>query len=165
MSTNEKRKTPVKPSFVGKLKEAIVKELKTGISPEKIALSLVLGGAIGVFPLIGTTMALAAVFGFLLRLNPISVQLANYAMYPLQIFLLIPFLEFGARLSGTRPDLEWAYRFVDGDPSLLWKGLVDSALYAVVGWGSTVPALSFATYFVVLPLVKKIDRIVRKDSL
>ncbi|PJZ70793.1 hypothetical protein CH373_07730 [Leptospira perolatii] len=148
-------------SRFGKIKEVILKELKTGTAPEKIALSLTLGAAIGVFPLIGTTMALTALLGFLLRLNPISIQLANYAVYPFQVLLLIPFLQLGASITGAELNLEWAYRFVEGDPSLLWQGLSVSAMYAVLGWGSLVPILGIVSYIAILPAVRKIDKMLK----
>ncbi|EQA35867.1 PF09835 family protein [Leptospira inadai serovar Lyme str. 10] len=164
MTASELPKSRKATSFVQKTKDAIIKELKTGTTPEKIALSLALGAGIGVFPLIGTTMALCALLGFLLRLNPVSVQIANYLMYPFQVLFLIPFLELGARISGKELDLGWAYRFVDGDASQLWEGLSNSAIYAVVGWGSIVPLLAIISYFILLPIVKKINQLVRKDS-
>ncbi|KPA23968.1 PF09835 family protein [Leptospira interrogans] len=73
--------------------EVLKKELKSGITPEKISLSIVIGAGMGVFPLIGTTMALCGILGVLFRLNPVAIQLANYLVYPLQIILIFPFLK------------------------------------------------------------------------
>ncbi|MEI7013590.1 DUF2062 domain-containing protein [Leptospira licerasiae] len=151
-----------KPSFFAKARGRILEELKTGTSPEKIALSLAIGGAIGIFPLIGTTMAICAFLGFVLRLNPVSIQIANYAMYPFQVFLIIPFLELGAYLSGKELDLTWAYRLVEGDSSQVLEGLSHSAVYAVLGWTCMVPIPAGISYFLLLILVKKANQIVRK---
>lgn len=152
----------LKPSFLAKTKTRILEELKTGTSPEKIALSLAIGGAIGIFPLIGTTMALCAFLGFILRLNPVSIQIANYAMYPFQVILIVPFLKLGAYLSGKELDLAWAYKLVEGDNSQVLEGLSHSAGYAVLGWSCMVPIPAGISYFLLLILVRKASRIVRK---
>ncbi|TGK01984.1 DUF2062 domain-containing protein [Leptospira langatensis] len=159
---SETQKKETKPSFLAKAKDRILEELKTGTSPEKIALSLALGAAIGVFPVIGTTMALCAVLGFLLRLNPVSIQIANYAAYPFQVFLIIPFLRLGSYLLGKEIDLGWAYRLAEGDTSQVIDGLSRSAGYAVLGWTSTVPLAAFLSYFLFLLLIRKVNGIIRK---
>lgn len=151
-----------KPSFLAKSKVRILEELKTGTSPQKIALSLAIGGAIGVFPLIGTTMALCAFLGFVLRLNPVSIQIANYAMYPFQVFLILPFLKLGAYLSGKELDLTWAYRLAEGDGSLVLEGLSHSAGYAVLGWTCMAPIPAGISYFLLVILIKKVNQIVHK---
>jgi hypothetical protein len=77
--------------------------LLQGITPEKIALSLSFGFALGVFPVLGSTTILCAVAAFLFRLNLPSIQLVNYLVYPLQIFLLLPFIRMGEKLFRATP--------------------------------------------------------------
>src|SRR6202451_1966790 len=72
--------------------------LRQGVTPEKIALSLALGVALGVFPVLGSTTALCALAALVLRLNLPAIQIVNYFVYPLQIGLLIPFFRLGERL-------------------------------------------------------------------
>ncbi|EPG65946.1 DUF2062 domain-containing protein [Leptospira wolffii] len=156
------QETESKPNIWVRSRDRILEELKTGTSPKKIALSLALGAAFGVFPLIGTTMALCALLGFLLRLNPVSIQIANYAVYPFQVLLLVPFLQLGSNITGKDLDLQWAYLLAEGDTSLLWDGLSRSAMYAVLGWTCVVPLVSFFSYFLFLFLVKNATRLVRK---
>lgn len=79
----------------------IVDLLGQGVTPEKMALSVALGAALGVFPVLGTTTALCALAAFVLRLNLPAIQLVNYFVYPLQIALLIPFFRVGERLFGA----------------------------------------------------------------
>ncbi|TGL58964.1 DUF2062 domain-containing protein [Leptospira sarikeiensis] len=150
-------------SFFTKAKERVLEELKTGTSPQKIALSLALGASIGIFPLIGTTMALCALLGFILRLNPVSIQVANYAAYPFQVFLIIPFLKLGAYISDKELDLSWAYKLTEGDSSKVLEGLSHSAGYAVLGWVSVVPVPALFSYFLLLFLVKKANQVIRKS--
>ncbi|EKR71662.1 DUF2062 domain-containing protein [Leptospira noguchii] len=133
----------------------IVKELKSGITPEKISLSIVVGMGIGVFPLIGTTMTLCGIFALLLRLNPVSIQLANYLVYPLQILLIFPFLKTGSFITGIPIDLKWAENISVENVSVIAKGLFDVAGFAVLGWSVWVPGICIVLYFILLPLMKK----------
>src|SRR5713101_5645003 len=75
--------------------------LRQGVTPEKIALSVALGAALGVFPVIGATTTLCALAALILRLNLPAIQIVNYVVYPLQIALLIPFFRIGERLFGA----------------------------------------------------------------
>jgi uncharacterized protein (DUF2062 family) len=69
--------------------------LRQGISPQRLALTLALGFAIGCLPLIGIPTALCLVLALGLRLNVPAIQAANYAAMPLQIALIFPFVRLG----------------------------------------------------------------------
>jgi uncharacterized protein (DUF2062 family) len=90
--------------FRRQIARPIVELLRQGVTPEKMALSLALGVALGVFPVLGTTTALCALVAFIWRLNLPAIQIVNYFVYPLQIALLIPFFRAGEKLFG-RPHL------------------------------------------------------------
>lgn len=79
----------------------IVGQLKQGITPDKIALTLALGAALATFPILGATTVLCGVAAAALKLNQPLIQLANWLCYPLQILLLIPLYRAGSWLFGT----------------------------------------------------------------
>ncbi|EMO52332.1 DUF2062 domain-containing protein [Leptospira noguchii] len=139
--------------------EVLKKELKSGITPEKISLSIVIGAGVGVFPLIGTTMALCGILGLLFRLNPVAIQLANYLVYPLQIVLIFPFLKTGSIVTSTPLNLSWAERISLDNISVIAKGIFDVAAFAVLGWLIWVPNISIVLYFLLLPFLKKINKL------
>jgi uncharacterized protein (DUF2062 family) len=76
--------------------------LKQGITPEKLALTLALGAALGTVPMLGTTTILCTIAAFAFGLNLAAIQLINGIVYPLQLILIIPFLRAGAWLFRTR---------------------------------------------------------------
>ena len=76
----------------------IAAQLRQGITPEKIALTLALGGTLSLFPILGATTALCALAAWQLRLNQPIIQLTNYLLYPLQLLLLLPFYRAGESL-------------------------------------------------------------------
>ena len=72
--------------------------LQQGVSPQKLALTLALGFAIGCIPVIGIPTVLCAALALGLRLNLPAIQAANYAAMPLQLFLIVPFVRMGGWL-------------------------------------------------------------------
>jgi len=77
--------------------------LKAGLTPSELAKSLAAGVVIACFPILGTTTLLCALLAPFFRWNPIAIQVGNYAAYPLQFLLLIPFYSAGNRLFGEPP--------------------------------------------------------------
>src|ERR1700687_4196831 len=59
--------------------------LRQGISPQRLALTLALGFAIGCIPVIGIPTAVCMVVALSLRLNIPAIQAANYAAMPFQV--------------------------------------------------------------------------------
>ena len=74
--------------------------LRQGISPQRLALTLALGFAIGCVPLVGIPTLICAALAVGLRLNLPAIQAANYAAMPLQVALIVPFVRLGGRLFG-----------------------------------------------------------------
>ncbi len=77
--------------------------LRQGLTPEKLALSITLGLALGVVPVLGSTSLLCFLAALLLGLNQPAIQLVNYLAYPLQLAMLVPFLRLGEKLFGAPP--------------------------------------------------------------
>jgi uncharacterized protein (DUF2062 family) len=69
--------------------------LRQGISPQRLALTLALGFAIGCLPMVGIPTALCMLVALGLRLNVPAMQAANYAAMPLQVALIFPFVRLG----------------------------------------------------------------------
>lgn len=81
----------------------IVALLSQGITLEKIALSLAFGIVLGIFPVLGSTTVLCAVAALVFGLNLPAIQLVNYLIYPMQLFLLVPFIRMGEKLFRVAP--------------------------------------------------------------
>jgi uncharacterized protein (DUF2062 family) len=72
--------------------------LRQGISPQRLALTLALGFAIGCIPVVGIPTLVCAALAFTLRLNLPAIQAANYVVMPLQLMLVLPFVRLGGWL-------------------------------------------------------------------
>jgi len=81
----------------------LVGQLRQGVTPEKLAESLAWGLVVGIFPILGTTTMLCGVAALARRLNHVAIQLVNWLIYPVQLLLILPFLQLGNRLFGYPP--------------------------------------------------------------
>ncbi len=131
--------------------------LTQGITPEKIALSLAIGIAFGVFPMLGTTTLLCTLIAVPLRLNLPAIQLVNYLMYPAQIALLIPFIRLGEWLWSAPPlplSLSQILAMVRADAwhaiTVLWH----STMLAVSAWILAAPVFVAIFYVCAVPLLR-----------
>ena len=77
--------------------------LRRGASPRRLAWSIAIGLLIGINPVLGTTTILCFVVAIALRLNIAASQLANHMIYPLQLLLVVPFLQLGSYVFHTEP--------------------------------------------------------------
>jgi len=88
--------------MITSIKSKLFKLTKTllgeGMSSDKISLSIALGVALGIFPVLGSTTLLCAIAALVLRLNLPAIQVVNYLVYPLQLILLAPFYGAGSWL-------------------------------------------------------------------
>jgi uncharacterized protein (DUF2062 family) len=86
-----------------KLVRLIHELLSQGITPHKIALCVALGAMLGVTPLIGSSTIMCAVLALVFGINLPLIQVVNYLVYPLQLLLLIPFIQAGQWLFHQPP--------------------------------------------------------------
>jgi uncharacterized protein (DUF2062 family) len=144
--------------FRRRVARPIVESLRHGVTPEKMALSLALGMALGVFPVLGTTTALCALVAFAWRLNLPAIQLVNYFVYPLQLALLIPFFGAGEKLFGA-PHLPLSVTQILatvrasfwGATRLLWTTI----WHAAVAWCLVAPVFVALAYLVLVPVLRR----------
>jgi len=75
--------------------------LQKGATPERLAWSLAVGAAVGINPLLGSTTVLALALAGVFRLNVVASQIANHAVYPLELLLFPVWIKLGSLLFGT----------------------------------------------------------------
>ncbi len=72
-----------------------------GATPRTLAWSITAGLLVGINPVIGTTTVLCLAASFSFRLNVVASQIANHAMFPLELVLVVPFIRLGSRVFHT----------------------------------------------------------------
>lgn len=117
-------------SDLGRSAAAQVKKImQSGLTPQKLSLTISLGSAIGVMPLLWGTTLLSALLAALFKLNQAAMQAVNYLCYPLQIALFIPFCRLGEAI------FPWGPRVSIAILSSALHGRIGSTL-TLIGWAS-----------------------------
>jgi len=111
--------------------------LLQGVTPDKIAMSVAIGLIVGIFPVMGTTTILCTGAAAAMRLNMVAVHTVHYAMTPVQLLLIIPFVRVGEHVVGATPQpltvsegMALLAQGVVHAVVLLWSAIV----HAVIGW-------------------------------
>ena len=147
----------------------IVAQLKQGITPEKIALTLALGVVIGLFPIIGATTFLCAMAAWRLKLNQPIIQLTNYLLYPLHLLLLLPFYRAGETLF-RQPHLpifsitELLQRF-QADPLRFFADYGMVGVYGIVVWCLIAPPAAALLYLLLRSPLRVLSARMTPDGL
>lgn len=144
--------------FRRRILQPVIDQLKQGVTPEKIALTIALGIALGIFPIIGSTTLLCLLAGILLKLNQPIIQVVNYLIYPVQILLVIVFVRIGEFIFNAKPISFSVFQLKDEfvrDPILFMKHFGSAGLQGIAGWFLIAPFVALSIYFALLPLIKK----------
>lgn len=139
----------------------VIELLRQGVTPEKIALSIVFGVTLGVFPVLGSTTALCALAALAFRLNLPAIQIVNYFVYPLQIALLIPFFRLGERLFGAQHlplSVPQIYAMIHASVTSAIRTLWTTTWHAIVVWCLLAPVAALFLYLVLVPLLRRVAR-------
>jgi uncharacterized protein (DUF2062 family) len=146
--------------------DPVVAQLTQGITPEKIALTIAVGSALALFPILGTTTLLCFVAGITLRLNQPIIQAVNALCTPLHIPLIYAFVRAGEWLFAA-PHHPLKIRLL---ANLVWEeparflhefGL--TGFHAIVVWAFFAPFWVTILYSVSLPILREIVR-VKKEA-
>jgi len=133
----------VKKYFI-RLWNPVLRALRAGTSPRQLALTCALGVVIGIFPVYGSTTLLCFAAALLLRLNVLVMQAVNYLLTPVQLILLIPFMQAGNWFFGLPPlfyPLDQIVVQAKGDFWFFLRFLGKSLLAGAVVWAAVAAVL------------------------
>lgn len=147
--------------------QVLADQIRQGLSPHEIALTLGIGLCLSVPPVIGTTTLLCALAAIALRLNQPLIQAVNFLAYPLQLLLLVPFLRagewlFGAPHTPLSPSKIVAMGKADlfGTISSLWT----VTWHGAVVWLIASPPAALLVYRLTKPALERLAAKVRKQG-
>jgi uncharacterized protein (DUF2062 family) len=145
--------------FRRRLVRPVIELLRRGVTPEKIALSIAFGVALGVIPVLGSTTALCAIAALAFRLNLPAIQLVNFFVYPLQIALLIPFFRLGEKLFGAQHlplSVPQIYAMIHASMTPAIRALWTTTWHAIVVWSLLAPVAAAVLYLTLAPLLRRV---------
>jgi uncharacterized protein (DUF2062 family) len=155
---------PVRPRsfWQRRVRDPIVAQLTQGITPQKIALTLAMGSAFGLFPILGLSTVLCFLVAWAFKLNQPIIQLINQALWPVHVPVIFLYVRIGEQIFGVH-HARFSLRFMNElfwkDPRQFMHTFGTTALYAIVGWLVLAPLYAAAIYFVALPVMKGVTRI------
>ena len=86
------------------LEEKVLKPIRgllsQGVTPKKMSQALAAGFVLGITPMLGISSILAVAVAAVFKLNQVAIQVANWAAYPAQILVFIPFIRMGEWIFG-----------------------------------------------------------------
>jgi uncharacterized protein (DUF2062 family) len=148
-----------------RVRDPIVLQLTQGITPEKIALTLAVGFALGMFPVFGCTTLLCFCAAYVLRLNQPIIQLLNQALLPVHLPVFFALWQLGERVFHVKSDERLIltppviYRAFRHD---LLKALHDygeGIVHSIFVWAVLVLPAIAVIYYLSLPVIRGITRL------
>ena len=125
--------------------------LKQGLTPQQLAISLVVSILVSVFPIFGISTIALTCIAIPFRLNlPIMIGF-SYIVGPLKFLLLIPFINIGAFVFGTEHTLLTYEAIKLSYETSFWstiKELSYELLCGSLGWTLTAVPLGIVLYFI-----------------
>jgi uncharacterized protein (DUF2062 family) len=145
--------------FRRRIAEPVLAQLRQGITPGKLALSLALGVVLSALPVLGITGLFCVAAAAALRLNQPAILAANYAATPVQVALYIPFFQVGAWLFGA-PPVSFSLQQVRAELEAgVWPTVVrywDANLRAVGAWALVAPAATFLLFVALRAVLRRL---------
>ena len=145
----------------------IVTQFTQGVTVQKMALTIALGMALGLFPILGSTTVLCAIIALWFRLNQPVIQVVNYLMYPLQIILIVVFVRIGEWIMRAPPvsfSIPEMLRKFHESPVKFMHEFGMTGLHAIIAWLLIAPLLVTVLYWALRPSLKKLAQMTAKKA-
>jgi len=142
--------------------DVLLGQLRQGITPQKIALTIAIGISLGLFPVLGSTTLLCFLAGLLLKLNQPIIQLVNYLVYPLQFAGIYFFIRIGEWLTRTPPvpfSIAGMLQQFRAAPLHFFQEFGMTALRGILAWVLIAPPAAALLYFIFLPTLRRLARL------
>lgn len=80
----------------------LLRLLRGGVTPRRLAWSLALGMVVGINPSVGLTSLFVVLLAWIFGLSKLASLIGTHVVAPLHLLLFIPFIELGVHLFRTR---------------------------------------------------------------
>lgn len=127
----------------------LLKFLKQGMTPERLALCVAIGIVVGNIPILGISTILCTVIALLFRLNLPAVQLVQAFMGPTQLVLIIPYVRLGEWLLGAPHQPLSVPAALALMRQGVWRAVItlwDAILHAGFAWLLVAPPVTYVLY-------------------
>jgi uncharacterized protein (DUF2062 family) len=144
-------------TWQSRLVDLIAAQLTQGITPEKVALTLAVGSALGLFPILGTTTLLCLAAGIVLRLNQPIIQMVNALCTPFHLPVIYCMFRLGNWLF-AQPSEHMRIGMMHmlwEDPREFFEKFGMNAVHAIAAWAVVAPFWVLMVYILGLPVLRE----------
>jgi uncharacterized protein (DUF2062 family) len=115
----------------------LLRQMRGGVTPRRLAWSLALGIVIGINPSVGITTVLVIMLAWVFGLNQIASQIGVHAASPLHLLLFLPFIQLGVHLfhTGRLPMSRRQIEHLSHHPLRLFREIWRWEWHALIVWG------------------------------
>ena len=93
---------PIREWFRCHILRPLLRLLRGGVTPRRLAWSLAFGMVVGINPSVGLTTILVVLVAWVFGLSKLASLLGSHVVAPLHLLLFIPFIDIGVHLFHTR---------------------------------------------------------------
>jgi len=124
-------------TFRCKVLRPLLRQLRGGVTPRRLAWSLAVGIVLGINPSVGFTTMVVVLLAWFFGLDQVASQVGLHAMTPLHLVLFLPFIELGVHLFHTRqlPLDRRQIEHLSHHPVWLIRSIWQWEWHALVVWG------------------------------
>jgi uncharacterized protein (DUF2062 family) len=147
--------------FRTRIAAPIAGQLRQGLSPDRIALTIAIGLCIAIIPVVGVTTIMSFLAAWLLRLNQPIIQAINWSSYALQLLMILPFVRLGEwifRAPRLGLSAEGFVAMAKADPFGTIVAVWPTLWHAVAAWAITMPLFGAVVYFSLRPVLRSAAR-------
>lgn len=115
----------------------LLRLLRGGVTPRRLAWSLAFGMVVGINPSVGLTTLLVLILAWIFGLSKLASLIGTHVVAPLHLLLIIPFIELGVHLFHTRklPMDRKQLEHLAHHPLRLFHEIWQWEWHALVVWG------------------------------
>jgi uncharacterized protein (DUF2062 family) len=139
--------------------------LRQGTTPSSLALCISIGVVVGNIPILGVSTILCTIIALAFRLNLPAMQLAQAAMAPTQILLIIPFVRLGEWIArAPRQPLSIKEGLVLIEQGV-WQAIIvlwEAIVHAGIAWILVAPIATSMLYRILTPIFTRAAARVRR---
>jgi uncharacterized protein (DUF2062 family) len=128
---------PIREFLRCKVLRPLLRLMRGGVTPRRLAWSLALGIVIGINPSVGLTTLLVILLAWTLGLSQVASQIGVHVVAPLHLLLFIPFIQLGVYLFHTRrlPMSRKQIEHLSHHPWRLFHEIWQWEWHALIVWG------------------------------
>lgn len=137
----------------------LLAQLKQGVTPDRMALTVGVGAACSVLPFLGFTTVLNLGVGVWLRLNQPVMQILNQLLGPVQLLMIVVYVRIGEKIWGAPPmplSVGTLMKSFKDDPGAFLQRFGWTGVHAATAWGLSVPVIVSAFYFGLRPMLARL---------